>query len=75
MDSQYFFDPGNLIIAGSSQIEILIGGSPVVIQLNNNIQNLNDSVSLVCGDGTGYTFCGNKTLVIWDLKNNNEVNL
>ena len=34
-----------------------------------------DSTSLVCGDGTGKNFCGNRIPTIWDINLNAEIDI
>lgn len=34
-----------------------------------------DSISLVCGDTTGLTFCGDRLFSVWEEKQNTEHNL
>ena len=40
-----------------------------------DISTLTDSISLVCDDGTGVTFCGKRELVIWDNNLNQKHSL
>ena len=40
-----------------------------------NISTLTDTVSLVCGDGTGISYCGKRELIIWDNDLNQQHSL
>ena len=39
------------------------------------VNGLTDSVSHICGDATGSTYCGKKNLLIWDVAGNNIYNM
>ena len=57
-----------------TDFRIQLSDDPLYIKLNK-ISLLIDSVSLVCGDATGTTFCGDRAFAIWDYDNNQEINL
>ena len=40
-----------------------------------NTSTLTDTTSLVCGDATGLTYCGNREILIWDNTLNKVHNL
>jgi hypothetical protein len=44
------------------------GGAAVSVTID-----LIDTVSSVCGNADGFTFCGSRTVVLTDLTNNNTV--
>jgi hypothetical protein len=47
----------------------------VAISVQTFIYRLTDSLSLICGDKTGTTWCGNRIPIIWDADNNQEYDM
>jgi hypothetical protein len=39
------------------------------------VKSLTDSVSHICGDATGNTYCGSRNLLIWDVAGNGIYNM
>ena len=62
------------MLSNSSNFDMVVGDAPIIVNIFN-ITQFTDSVSLVCGDATGTTFCGPRQLIIWDTDANSEVNL
>ena len=65
ISSKFFYSPTSLLISNITNYTFVIGDDPLILDVIN-ITLLTDSVSLVCGDGTGMTFCGSRQLIIWD---------
>jgi hypothetical protein len=47
----------------------------VAISVQTFIYKLTDSLSLICGDKTGTTWCGNRIPIIWDADKNQEYDM
>jgi hypothetical protein len=65
MDSSVFQSVSSLITSGETFVTIYLDGQASIISLFD-ITKLTDTVSLVCGDGTGISYCGARQLIIWD---------
>lgn len=48
-----------MITSGETNVVIYLNQNPVVLSLFD-ITKLTDTTSLVCGDGTGLTYCGDR---------------
>jgi hypothetical protein len=62
-----FYFAADLIASTDIQLKCCRGDS---LQVQTIVLQLMDSVSLVCGDATGNTFCGSREIVIWDTNLN-----
>jgi hypothetical protein len=62
-----FYFATDLIASTDIQLKCCEGDS---LKVQTFINQLTDTVSLVCGDATGNTFCGSREIVIWDTKLN-----
>ena len=71
MDSSVFQSVSSLITSGETFITIYLYGKASIVSLFD-ITKLTDTVSLVCGDGTGTVYCGARQLIIWDNTLNTE---
>ena len=69
MRSGYYTSVSSLIISGEDYFTLYFKETQIKISLFD-VSTLTDTISLVCGDSTGLTYCGNRELVIWDNKRN-----
>jgi hypothetical protein len=58
-----FYFATDLIASTDIQLKYCKGD---FLQVQTFINQLTDTVSLVCGDASGNNFCGSRELVIWD---------
>ena len=69
MDPQFYVIPTSLIISNTTNFTIILNEPKITVDLYN-FSLLVDSTSLVCGDASGITFCGERIINIWDIDNN-----
>ena len=62
IDSSQYKSPN---IGALLNLTINLGQSPITFDVSN-FYTMTDSISLICGDGKGVTFCGSRILAIWD---------
>jgi hypothetical protein len=58
-----FYFASDLIASTDIRLKCCRGDS---LQVQTFINQLTDTVSLVCGDASGNDFCGSREIVIWD---------
>jgi len=52
-----------------------LGVGPLYLPIDIEFQKLIDSVSLICGSRDGYSFCGSRQIIVYELDTSTEYDL